>query len=486
MRGVTTETVSIIVLCHGRWARTRRCLEALRRCTPTGLYELLVYDNASTDRTHERLRRLSRGWPQLKVRRNERNLPFARAVNRGMDEARGRWVVWLNNDTVPSPGWLEALLATARLDDAVAAVGPMTGVMAPPEQLAAPFANDKLTRAHEATFLGGFCLLLRREAVRAVGRLDERFVWGWEDIDYCLRLRQAGWRLARASHVFVEHAGGATMEGMASPLRRTTDLRNRRLLETKWASCEGEALRLADLFSKCPAPWDASRHPLVSILMPCAGEWPAVRAGLSSLRRHAPRLPYEVLVADTGRGGRLLAGLEELEREWPELLLLGRWDGAPYPDAMNRLLRAARGRDLVMLVQGARLSARWCEVLANAAASASNVGLVAPRSSGAVSPWQKRGRAGAGTVPAGYLGGSCLFLPRRVFEKTGLLDDRFTGGAAHTDYSLRVLQSGQQLLVARGAFIPSSPAQPSRRETADARLLFQKWAGSPLFAAGAR
>lgn len=476
-----TKAVSIIILCHGRWERTRRCLESLRRSTPSWLYEVRVYDNASPDDTYARLLRLRRGWPQLKVFKNARNLTFAEGVNRAMRASTGRYYLWLNNDTVVAPGWLEGLVSAARSDEAIAAVGPMTEFMAPPPQLSSPFVTERMVHASSLPFLGGFCFLLKRRAAERIGLLDERFAWGWEDIDYCLRLRQAGWTLALARNVFVEHAGNATIKGMPPLERRATDLMNRRLLTTKWLRPEPGPGELGDLFDKSPAPWDDDRCPLASVVVLCSGDWARAQRCLNALRRRGSKSVFEVLAVDLSRGGRCLKRLEDMARSWPELTVLGRWDGAPYADAANRALARAQGQHFVLLSEDALVTPGWLDGLAAAARSAPNIGMTGPRTTGDAPPWQHKAR-GKITAPAGRLGGPCLLIPRAIFTRVGGFDERFTGETAHTDYGLRLLQAGYQLVVAGGVFVPRrGSGRRAPKKDADATLLFKKWAGNPLF-----
>ena len=116
---------SIIVPVHDLLRHTRLCLESVRSHTSLP-YEILVADNGSGHAVRSYLRRLRRSWPELRVLRSEENLTFARSVNRAMDEARGSYIVWLNNDAVVTPEWLQRLIACVESDPAAGAAGPCT------------------------------------------------------------------------------------------------------------------------------------------------------------------------------------------------------------------------------------------------------------------------------------------------------------------------------------------------------------------------
>ena len=209
---------------------TRRCLEHLRRHT-THPYELIVIDNGSRDRTQKVLQAFAsslkrRSGPERFQRLcNDRNLGFAHAINQGAREARGRYLCWLNNDVVVFSHWLERLVAAAEDSKDIAAVGPCAHIswgaqashgssglsLAQGSHFAEAWHLRHQGLRTEANYLWGFCLLVKRAAADRVGPLDEGLgLAGWEDIDFCLRLRQAGFRLAIVRDVFVRHDAHAS------------------------------------------------------------------------------------------------------------------------------------------------------------------------------------------------------------------------------------------------------------------------------------
>ncbi len=237
--------VSIIVPVHNAPAQTRACLDSVRRNTRKP-YELIVVDDASGPATAGFLD----SREGIRLIRNKKNLGFARSVNAGMRAANGDYIVWLNSDAIVTTGWLDAMLACARSDRQIGAVGPVTNDAKSPQAIVDiprdfSLGNGRVdalaalwARHHGGSFqtthrLTGFCLLLKRHAVRAVGAVDERFGRGYaEDLDYCLRLIQAGYRLAIAKGTFVYHQGRASFSAVGDAERM--DEKARRLFVEKW------------------------------------------------------------------------------------------------------------------------------------------------------------------------------------------------------------------------------------------------------------
>lgn len=239
--GGPADLTSLILLTHNDGGYLKKCLESVRRHT-AGPHEIIVVDNGTTDGSVNFLRRET----DLRLCRSERNVFFAAGCNIGLRHARGRYAVLLNADVVVTPSWLETMVRRVKRDPTVGLAGPYTNHAAGAQRVARPgytslkdldaFAR-RWAREHEGgrlypPRLDGFCLLIRREVLDRVGLLDERFgPGGYEDYDYCLRVRQAGYRLMLAEEAYVHHHGGRGYAGKDyENLRR----RNRELLVEKW------------------------------------------------------------------------------------------------------------------------------------------------------------------------------------------------------------------------------------------------------------
>lgn len=181
-------------------------LAALPAAADPEAYVAVVVDNASTD---DSLAVVERAAPDAVILRNAENVGFAAACNRGGRHVPAPYVLLLNSDVTMLPQALEKLVAVMDADPTLGALSPLMHwpdgrVQGPPM---APWRRRGrgLVRMN---WLPGTCLLLRREALDAIGWLDEGFFFYNEDLDLSWRLRKAGWTIACAPAIHVRHHEG--------------------------------------------------------------------------------------------------------------------------------------------------------------------------------------------------------------------------------------------------------------------------------------
>lgn len=220
--------VSIIIVNYNGGEFTPACLDSI----PAGT-ETIVVDNGSKDGSPDAI---TEKYPSVTLIRNSANLGFARAVNQGIDVARGRYYCLLNNDARLSKDTLSTL--TAYMD-----AHPDVGMAAPQllhedgrkqhsfdnfPSLATAFLNKSLLRLispgkypskkqeyaepREVESVIGACMMVRRDVVDRIGPLDERFFLFLEETDWCLRCRRAGYKVVFVPGSTVVHLQGKTRD----------------------------------------------------------------------------------------------------------------------------------------------------------------------------------------------------------------------------------------------------------------------------------
>ena len=213
---------SAIVPVHGNATLTRRCLEALLADLPADC-EVVVVDDASTDSTPEMLGEYGE---RIRVVSLAENLGFAAACNAGAAAARAEALVFLNNDTEPRPGWLEALLAYAERHPAAEVVGAklvfptgavqhagvVIGQDGYPHNLYAGLPEDRpeVNRSRRLQAVTGACMLVRRPTFEALGGFDRGYLNSLEDVDLCLRVAGCGGEVHYCHEAVVVHLESAS------------------------------------------------------------------------------------------------------------------------------------------------------------------------------------------------------------------------------------------------------------------------------------
>ena len=230
--GIDRAPVDVVVPVYKGRAETLQCLYSVLAASCTTSFELVVIDDAGPDaELNEDLERLSnRGLFTLMS--NPQNLGFVHTVNLGMALHPKRDVVLLNADTEVFDGWLDRLRQTAQGHSRTGTVTPLSNnaticsyprfLQDNPFSLELGYAElDALTAtvnagvAVEAPTGIGFCMYIKRAALKEVGQFDQAsFGRGYgEENDFCQRAIRKGWRNMIAADVFVHHWGSASFRG---------------------------------------------------------------------------------------------------------------------------------------------------------------------------------------------------------------------------------------------------------------------------------
>jgi len=242
---------SVIVLNYNGRAWLPGCLEALAAQRGAPRFEILLVDNGSSDGSAALVRER---WPAVRVIESGGNAGFAGGNNVGAREARGEWLVFLNNDTVAEPEWLASLTAEAAAHPEYAIVTSRLVFLDDPAVVDS--AGDGYLRAGGAFKHGygaataafaasrevfgacGAAFMIRRDQFARLGGFDARLFMNFEDVDLSYRARLIGLRVWYAASAIVRHAGGASL-GVVSPAAVYYGQRN---LEWVWVKNTPPAL----------------------------------------------------------------------------------------------------------------------------------------------------------------------------------------------------------------------------------------------------
>jgi GT2 family glycosyltransferase len=222
--------VSIIIVAWNSRDLLGPCLNAIRAMQPARTHEVILVDNNSGDGTAAFL--VDR-YPEVALIANVENAGFARANNQGIKTARGRTVLLLNPDTEVRPDAIPVLLDYLASHPEVGACGPKLiypdGRLQPNGRRFPTLASQLLVatglrqlnpsaydlryqwqrtdfdREADVDEVSGACLMVRRDAVEEVGGMDEELFMYYEEVDWCYRMKRAGWKVAYVPRAVVVH-----------------------------------------------------------------------------------------------------------------------------------------------------------------------------------------------------------------------------------------------------------------------------------------
>ena len=238
---------SIVIVTYNNVEYTRLCLSSIYEKTIYPNFEVIVVDNASNNETVEFLKSFEAEHQNIQILYNARNEGFARANNLGIALAHGDYIVLLNNDTIVTRVWLSRLINPLR-NPQIGLIGSLTNGVSNEAHVEMPFtdvaaldafameiAKERADVLTPIKMLAMYCMAGRREIFQQIGPLDEQFGIGmFEDDDYSLRVRQAGYKIAVAEDVFIHHFGRSGFKILGDERYLALFEENRSKFEAKW------------------------------------------------------------------------------------------------------------------------------------------------------------------------------------------------------------------------------------------------------------
>ncbi len=241
--------LSIVIVSWNAKTHLLKCLHSLRATCTGRSAEITVVDNASADGSPEAVRQ---DFPQVRLIENGQNEGFAKANNIGINVSQGKYIALINSDVQVRGGCLETLVQYMEANPGVGMSGPTIlypdltvqnsvsyfptlmhgfldalGVHRMPKLKKSEEPRDGVDRDEDVEVLSGCFWMVRRAALDEVGLLDESFFMYGEDIDWCRRFHQNGWKIRYCKDAEAVHYHGASSSN--DPLRFFIQLQKARI-----------------------------------------------------------------------------------------------------------------------------------------------------------------------------------------------------------------------------------------------------------------
>jgi GT2 family glycosyltransferase/glycosyltransferase involved in cell wall biosynthesis/Flp pilus assembly protein TadD len=465
--------VSIIIPVKDRYELTRQCLHAVRETTQGLNYEIIVIDNGSTDGTSELVDLQDSNFRYLY---NEDGATFAQSNNQGGIIARGEYLLFLNNDTIPQEGWLRALLdAHQRYPD----TGVVGAKLLYPESDTIQHAGVQIRDYPHPVFpyhthhefpayapavnteesvpaVTAACLLVKRTLFHSMKGFDEAFVNGYEDVDLCFRVLEKGLRNLYAPASEVYHYKSQT------PGRFDHVKQNVARLQEEWGG------KIRPLLTGAGHTLD---HYDVSVVILTYNALDYTKRCVDSLLEHT-NYPHEIIFVDNGSTDGTKDYLRGVVASNPNYQLIDNKTNRGFAAGNNQGVRAARGTYVLLLNNDVLVGDGWLESMVSALERDERIGMVGPitnyisgRQRLTDIPYQRDDEfygfattvrtANRGKVtPRRRIAGFAILTRKALFDELGGLDESFgSGNYEDDDFCLRAREKGYAIMVDESTYI---------------------------------
>jgi GT2 family glycosyltransferase/glycosyltransferase involved in cell wall biosynthesis/Flp pilus assembly protein TadD len=484
-----TATVSIIIPTYNNYDLTLSCIEAIRKTADAVPYEIIVVDNGSSDMTPDYLHQ-EQAAGRIRTVINKENLGFSKANNQGANMAKGKYLIFLNNDTIPQPHWLEEMLRVAESDKNIGIVGSKmlfpdgtiqhAGVVfyktRKPYHLYRGLPSDIpcANKQRDFKIVTGACMLIRKDLFFEISGFDERYINGCEDLDLCLKAGQKNKRVIYNPKSVVIHLEAQT-EGREDNMGL-----NRKIFENTWKDKiqqddiyylqqDGMELQTGTdgSFRYSPSK-EKSNRIKVSIIIVTFNSASTIHACLDSVLAYSGET-FETIVVDNASSDETRSILNKYQGR---ITTIFNDENNGFSFACNQGIRSSHGEYIILLNPDTVVTPMWTDRML--AHFDPGVGAVGPLTNYVntaqlsryyvkdenweniktneraekLYEWNKgRGRE------TKLLVGFCMALSHKVLDEVGLLDEDLFLGSDDLELSWRLRHNGYKLIIATDTFI---------------------------------
>jgi len=207
------------------------CLDSLNKTTNDS-FEIIVSDNASTDGSQAWIKE---NHPRITLLENIKNHGYAGGCNRGVAVAKGKYLIFLNNDTIQDPNWLDPLIDRMKGDESIAAIQPKIlnyynrkifdyagGAGGYMDLFCFPFARGRIflnqeedsgqyNKAQKCFWASGTAMMVQKDLFNTAGKFDETFFSHMEEIDLCWRFQAMGYQIWAEPESIIYHKNAVSL-----------------------------------------------------------------------------------------------------------------------------------------------------------------------------------------------------------------------------------------------------------------------------------
>lgn len=233
---MSSTNFSIIIISYNVKNKLIKCLKKLHLRSKK--WEIIIIDNNSKDKTFNILKKKFN--KKIVLKRNFKNIGFSKAVNQGIEISKGKYILLLNPDTIPSTDAIKRLLNYFKKRNDVGIIGgeilkPKTRkrhgtYVSKPTFLTGIFdftnlrkifpqnifhrkfyyKDENIQKPKDVWGLSGGFMLIKRDVIEKIGNMDENFFMYLEDIDFCMRAKEAGFRVVYYTNASIIHDSGSS------------------------------------------------------------------------------------------------------------------------------------------------------------------------------------------------------------------------------------------------------------------------------------